>query len=520
MNIQNPEIDLRPLSPYRCTDLGFALARQWYWHLLRLYLIVAAPALCLGMAASVYFPGASGWIAAVLWWFKPLAELALLFWCSKALFGEQQTALSVSLAAWRAFPRLLLNYLGAFRLSPVRGMGLCVVFLEQSRVGGARKRLDVLKGSGSALSWLLVVGAHIEFILTIGGSLLLYYFWPFQLPLTESFDQDWQQSLQSYFEGGLYSFAYLCATAAFAPFFVCASFVHYINRRSRLEAWDIQHAFNRLHQRQIGDESVQAMHKSKRGTGTSLSSLLVLLGMLTLQPLPADADTAVAQSVQAGAVTEDIAAADMTQQSIAELFQQERFGYYSDWGRLKFIESDAEEEASIIDWSWLKVPFELLKKVLQSSWLDVVLVLLIGALLLALLYQQRGRLRSWWGLLTAPRFPLEQSLEPIVLALPPSSFVDARRSLLSGELRGAIACCLRAVLLAAEQQGRVGILASDTESECLEKISAALAQPQQAAFTGLLQLWRDIAYAAKDVPLIYAEQVLALCEREFAVSQP
>lgn len=497
MSFDRSVIDLRPLEPHSCTDLGFSLARQWYWQLVKLYLMVFAPLILLCFVVAFVWPEYLTSAQLVLWWMKPLGELGLLTWCSQALFGGQASYRSSVLSAYKSLPRLLLNYLGLFRLSPTRGLSMCVVFLEKTAIGKGRRRLDVLSGSGSALTWVLVVGAHIEFILAIGLYLLVIYLIPFQTPLTEEFSALGAFAWVEFLESNLYLLCAFVAEVAFAPFFVCASFVHYINRRSRLEAWDIQHAFNAMKSRLAEDTS--AVKKQARAA-TVMAGLLACVLVFTFAPQP----------VYAGAASD-------ASQSIEEILQQDRFGHTSEQGRLQLRESDESEveEDSDYDFSWLEefLPF------LESDGLKLTVTLVFYALVGWITFKL---IRYMWPHILGLGAELSRSRRdsrggdtaPIVIE--PATFTDARKQMLAGNTREALSHLLQAVIHTVKQQDGLSIPASFTEAECEQVFSRSLDEHRRSAFTELLQVWRKLAYAGQDVPSMYADKVIENCESAFA----
>ena len=495
MSIEQTAIELRPLEPNRCTELGFALARQWYWSLVSLYLVAFAPLLLAAGFAAYLFPDYFWAIQAVLWWFKPLGELTLLLWCSQALFTKRAEMKPQVLSAYKSLPRLLLNYLGLSRLSPTRGFSMCVVFLEKTAVGKGRKRLDVLSGSGGALSWVLVVGIHLEFILAIGASVMLLYLIPTQSPLTEEFNNLDVIVFTEYLDSSLYIFCAVAAQILFAPFFVCASFVHYINRRSRLEGWDIQHAFRELNSRVAREK--QTLNK-KRSTFVSACAMLVFMG-LSAQPQPVQASDA-----------------DEAQTAVQQVLKQERFGHYSERGRLKLKDQDEDKvEPSKSSFEFLEYIFDIVKSDLFSR----VVVLLAGLLLAYFVFKVLIRywpfLAGLFANLSLARSAAKKPSDKVTVHVPAASFDEARQLMLVGDTREALACLLRAVISAAKQQSHVQILPSSTETECAIVIAQSLDEKRQTAFNTLLQVWRKQAYAGQSVASIYADKVLLDCEDAF-----
>ena len=240
MNLDRITVALRPRRPWEGLDSGFTLARQWFpslwlsWWLGALPLALLAPALVGGRADL--------WVL-VLWWFKPLYEAPLVYWISRATFGERpalRDARAILKVAWT--PRLL-PYLLWRRLSPSRSFSLPIVLLEGLRGSAVRRRRQVLNEGDTTAAWLTLICYHFEAILWGGALLTLYFLVPQGLPLIDlaaavTDAQSWPYWLSSALG--------LVADSVIAPFYCCAGFALYIGRRTDLEAWDLELAFRRV----------------------------------------------------------------------------------------------------------------------------------------------------------------------------------------------------------------------------------------------------------------------------------
>jgi len=95
-DIKNLTVLPRPRSAWQAMDAGFTLARAHYVPLIVLWLGLSAPVFILCAVVQLWL----GWayMFFVWWWFKPLYELPLVFFLSKAVFSER-----ISLrAAWKS----------------------------------------------------------------------------------------------------------------------------------------------------------------------------------------------------------------------------------------------------------------------------------------------------------------------------------------------------------------------------------------------------------------------------------
>lgn len=251
MRLTDASVAIRPRSPWEALDLGILLARRHAGLLMASWALVTLPVFAL---LSVLLWNHSGWAIVLFWWLKPAFERLPLYILSRALFGDVPTLKE----AIRAFPGLLKNQLLPSllwrRFSPTRSFDLPVLQLEGLKGQARSQRLVVLgqRNAGGA-SWLTVIGMHFELALWLGLSALLY------LLLPQQWVADWKwQSLISFAEADwawmehLSNLLYALLLVVWEPVYVACGFTLYLNRRTELEAWDIELVFRRLRQRLIG----------------------------------------------------------------------------------------------------------------------------------------------------------------------------------------------------------------------------------------------------------------------------
>jgi hypothetical protein len=230
-----------------------------------------------------------------------------------------------------------------------------------------------------------------------------------------------------------------------------------------------------------------------------VAALLACVMVFTLAPQP----------VSAG-VAGDAA------QSIEEILQQDRFGHYSEQGRLKFKESDdsADEEESDVDFSWMEdlLPF------LKSDGLKLVVSLLLYALIGWIAYKLFRyfwpHISGFWAGLSGVRRS-SRGVDLTAIVIEPATFTDSRKQMLAGNTREAMSLLLQAVIHTAKRQDGLHIPDSFTEAECEQVFERSLDEQRKSAFAELLQVWRKLAYAGQDVPSLYADKVIENCESAF-----
>ena len=155
----------------------------------------------------------------------------------------------------KAFPALLKPQLLASltwrRLSLTRSFDLPVQQLE-GLAGAQRQQRLVTLGQNytRAPTWLTIIGLHIEMALWLGLVTLLYLLIPAQLQTDWSWakliavsQSDWLWAEH------LSNLLYVLVLVIWEPIYVACGFTLYLNRRTVLEAWDLELAFRNLAQR-------------------------------------------------------------------------------------------------------------------------------------------------------------------------------------------------------------------------------------------------------------------------------
>ena len=243
MELEKISTVVRPRSQWEAIDLGFLMARQWFFPLLKVWLVLTLPLFIILHGILFTYPWAP---ILVIWWLKPLWERALLHIVSRALFSEVPT-LRQTLSA---FPKLAAKQwfmaLTFRRLSLSRSMNLPVEQLENLSGTDRAKRLKTLHGTrGTGAGWLLFICVHIEAVLPLACMILISLFIPSEV------DIEWFNLFvnNNYASIVIWNILFYFSMAVIAPFYVTAGFSLYINRRIWLEGWNIEIAFRRLSQR-------------------------------------------------------------------------------------------------------------------------------------------------------------------------------------------------------------------------------------------------------------------------------
>lgn len=249
MKIEALTVALRPRTPWEAVELGSALVRRharaiwipWLWLTLPVFALVNA------LAWSVD----ALWLAGVvMWWLKPAFDRIPLYVLSRAVFGDAPTPRD-TLRAQRTWG---LGWLPAYllwrRLGPVRSLYLPVDLLEGARAGEARDRRRTLAAPVYGVGLLLTAMClHFELALYLGMGAAAMLFVPDEY-LPQVATRAWQllQDMPAWLAVASNAMAWL-ATSLIEPFYVGAGFGLYLNRRTEIEAWDIELALRRLRAR-------------------------------------------------------------------------------------------------------------------------------------------------------------------------------------------------------------------------------------------------------------------------------
>ncbi|HYM86140.1 MAG TPA: DUF4129 domain-containing protein, partial [Pseudoxanthomonas sp.] len=281
MRLEQMTVHLRSRSSWEAMELGFALVRREASVIWKAWLLVTLPLfLLLNFAA---------WSADMLWsawllmlWLKPVFDRIPLFVISRSVFGATP-GIGETLRAqldwgWRP----MLAYLTWRRFSPARSLLMPIELLEGGKGFRLRERRRVLGGAVYGNAALLTFVCLLFETALIGGCIftIALYVRPELLP--ETLRTAWsmighERPWWVTFAGN--AFAWL-AVSVIEPFFVGAGFGLYLNRRTQIEAWDVEIAFRKLRARLAA-------------AATPLALVLVLgLALLGTGLLPAHAQQA------------------------------------------------------------------------------------------------------------------------------------------------------------------------------------------------------------------------------------
>ncbi|MCG7878050.1 MAG: hypothetical protein JAY75_15160 [Candidatus Thiodiazotropha taylori] len=481
MDLTRIAIKLRPRQAWESIDLGFAMARKWFMPLWSLWLCSALPMMV--VLALLPLPL---WLAGlILWWFKPLYEPTLLYWLSRRLFTET-TPIKTVFRSWLkiVLPQLVAN-LTWRRLSPSRSFVMPVVVLEGLKGRQRSSRIGVLSRETHAAGWLTLVGLHFEIVLELGFILLVLSLIPQELLWI-----DWQSYIfdPDPLSEWLHHGCALLAMSLIAPFYVSGGFALYLNRRSQLEAWDLE----------IGLRNMAQRHQRRPLAGTVSLLLVAALTVVGMQPGTVDALTMDPRE---------------SRDLINEVLAENEFGRYQELGYWKYIgeESDEEENGWLVEWLQRLIggfANDLAYYGEVALWLVVAGIL---AYLLNWFIQNHSLLQGRGG---AQRNNSRQIPSQVAgLDLRPESLPDdpaakAASLIEDGDYRGGFSLLYRAALSVLVHDHAIEIVEGATEGECLSSVHGVIEDDSSAYFSRLTGMWQQIAYGHVQPP---KEKALLLC---------
>jgi hypothetical protein len=514
MRVDGLQVALRSRSPWEATDLGVALARRHYGRIQRAFWAFGLPLFALLNALAYAIDQV--WLAGLLlWWLKPWFDQLVLHVLSRAVFTDPPRTRDTLRQQFRlgaVWPWLLWR-----RIDLARGLSLPVAVLEGLRGADRRQRSALLgRASNSAVAiGLCLVLLHVEIAIWLSVFALALMFVPYDFLgesaqiLFETLMEDpprWAQVLLN--------FVSLFAMAVVEPFFVGAGFALYLNRRTQLEAWDIELAFRRIARR---------------------IAALALMLMVALAPalLPTAVLATPATDDAAAVEDEDEASADeaewqaeiVASPKLAEVFPAREADHAFAREVAKTLEAEVFGEKRMLQ-RWERIDEAVQQP--RSTWSPLVRVIsavfgfiaefglwILLALLVAVALMHAAR----WRLPLLERLrPRSSAAAPVVEAdrapetLPTDLIATARDLFAQGKPRAAMALLYRgACALLPDRYGQV-LTPGATEAEVMRLARRVEDAGARDALVEVVRHWQRAAYADDLPDTTRFETLVARCD--------
>ncbi|WP_437883208.1 DUF4129 domain-containing protein [Pseudomonas sp. LRF_L74] len=506
MRLTDASVAIRPRSAWEALDLGVLLAQRHAWLLMSSWAVLTLPVFAVLAALLWRYPTA---VFFIFWWLKPAWERLPLYILSQALFGDAPTLRE----AFKALPRLLKPQLFASltwrRFSPTRSFDLPVLQLEGLSGETRSRRLSVLNhGNSAGSTWLTLIGVGLEVVFFFGLVGLMYMMLPQQLET----DWEWQSLLSSDADWlwleHLSNLLYAFALVFWEPIYVSCGFTLYLNRRTALEAWDIELVFRRLRQRLSG----------------SAYAVLLALGVCLFSPvdhvLANDSEKATSCPVpfvdpigpEAERLQHQSLSSKASQDDIRQILDEPPFENREIVTLWRFSDPDKKEEkkqdtASDKELSKaLEALFESLErfKVLAQVF-EVLLWGLLVSLIVLLAWRYREWLRTFASGVGLPKRrvrPMPSQLFGLEVApesLPDDVASEAER-LWAEQPREALGLLYRALLSRLLHDFHLPLKGSHTEGEVLGLIQRLEKEELSRFSNTLTRHWQNLAYGHRLPP--------------------
>ncbi|SDT45547.1 DUF4129 domain-containing protein [Pseudomonas granadensis] len=501
MRLSDATVEIRPRPTWEAMDLGVLMSQQHRRLLMTSWAIITLP---LFVLLSLLLWDSPSLAVFIFWWLKPAYERLPLYILSKALFGETPTLRQ----ALREWPRLLKPQLLASltwrRLSLSRSFLLPVLQLEGLDGSARQQRLQVLlQRNAGAAQWLTIIGMHLETALWIGLMVLFYLLLPQQIET----DWDWQALIlaadhQWRWLEHLTNAFYALILVVWGPVYVACGFSLYLNRRTQLEAWDIELVFRRLRQR-----------LSHSVLGLLLAVCLVLPNVPPVWAAAPDDDP------QAPRLLNQPLTSQASQESIKTLLEQPPFKHKESVTRYRFG-NDPAAPAKGSEFGeapqWLKTLLGWLDGQHLNGLAKLIEVLLwatVIALISWLVWRYRDFLQAFVS--HRPRLPArpKRTVPQQAFGLDvhrdslPDDIAASAEQLWHSQPRAALSLLYRGLLSHLLHDFDLQLKAADTENQVLAQVEQ-LQRPQLLAFSrSLTAHWQNMAYGHR-VPTASARQEL------------
>ncbi len=273
MNLDSISAAVRPRTHWEAIDLGFMMAREWWKPLIISWIAITLPFFIL---INTIFIDHLSIAAVIMWWLKPLWERVPLYILSRALFGEIPTLKSTLKFFLKFFNQSsrfqTMLWLTLCRLKISRSLDLPCTQLEGLKGKALSQRWKLLhKNCRDAAMWLTLVCVHLELFIVLAIVVFIYMFIPAHVEF------DFWGSLTSQKTGIIFcsNFISYVGMTLVAPFYIAGGFSLYINRRTQLEAWDIELEFRRLHNRHSNLSSPLDLKISKNVTAIIFTATIL-----------------------------------------------------------------------------------------------------------------------------------------------------------------------------------------------------------------------------------------------------
>ncbi|WP_414616499.1 DUF4129 domain-containing protein [Stenotrophomonas muris] len=516
MRIDRLDVVLRARSGWEAMELGSALSRRHARAVWGSWLLASAPLFVVFNALGGWLD-AFGWAWLAMWWCKPLFERAPLYVLSRGIFGEPVGTLAGGAADGRGpIPRGG-AYQGGRPGCVLRSLCLPVNLLEGNAPAqrGARRRA-VAAGAAGAAAVLTVACMAFEAVLVSGAIGAVFMFMPLEL-MSESWRAAWDMIGQDTPAWAQLGFNLACwlASVLIGPFYVGAGFGLYLNRRTQMEAWDVEIALRRLRERLLPAASTLALllclalplacapaHAQDAQTVSAQPDDAEANDDSAEEPATAENDPANTPAVIFGAAPVDTAGFRQAVNRAYEDPLQRPTRQVTRWKPIEQAEDKKKEEKTLQrersdtgERSNRKAGIAWLARLAEWGLWGLLGVLLLVLLLTARLWlpwlRGSGRRKAE----AAPQVVEEQVELPVVL--PPDVATQAGLLWDQGRPRQALALLYRASVRTVGERSGIALPPGATEAQCLRASRRMPDATDRDLFARIVRMWQYAAYGGR-----------------------
>jgi len=492
MQLDRISVALRTRDAWEAIDLGATMVRAWWRPVYAAWFSVLLP---IAVIANVVFAGSPWLVLLAIWWLKPLYDRVVLSVLAPAVFGAAPRMRELA-AELKRLTRSsgLLAALTWRRFDVLRSFNLPVRQLEGQQAQAARDRERVLgrRAAGHA-SGLMYVCLMFEVAMILSFSAAVDLVTPAALEseygLQAFFRNLWSDD-QPTWAGILNSVFFVAALSAIEPLYVASGFALYLNRRTTLEAWDLELDFRR-----------SAAASQGRTAATTLAIAALLLAFTSFV-LPREA-----------------AANQESRQIIREILATPEFQEYRDetvWRRRAPEQPEAPRQPGAFDLSALikSIATTLAELARYAAYA----LLAFGAFLVLRflareLNKRYGRQGSSQDARPPPEILFGLDVRPESL---PDDLAQAARAAAPVDPRLALSLLYRGALATLIHRDRLHVAEGDTEGDCVRRVERSGPAALSAYFTRLVDAWTQTAYGRRAVDAIAIEGLLSEWHQHFA----
>jgi hypothetical protein len=231
------QLRMRTRSAWEAADLGIRFAQRHWRELHACHAVVTVPVVALCVASHEL----ARWLPLLLLFVaKPWLDRTSLFVLSRAAFGQRTRLADLWRAQRQVLWSQLLLTLTLRRLSFSRSFTQPIYQLERTGIT-RRRRLLERRYRAPAVS-LTAMFSLVESLLVMALVALVLWF----APTERGNERVWAQILDfGQFAAVFLPLAYGAVILLLEPFYVAAGFGMYLNRRTELEAWDVEQELRR-----------------------------------------------------------------------------------------------------------------------------------------------------------------------------------------------------------------------------------------------------------------------------------